>query len=436
MRLLIVDPQGVALEFAIRCKAAGHEVKQFIPQTEKTRHIGRGLVDVVDDLEKWLLWPTILFAADNVKYLRHIERARQAGVLCIAPTEETAAWELDRTVGMRIFRKAGIPTPAYVEFDDYDKAISYVEKHMTRFVSKPNNDEDKSLSYVSKSPEDMIYMLKRWKRAGKLKSSFLIQEFIKGCEMAVGGWFGPAAWCKGWCENFEFKKLCVGNLGVATGEQGTVLRFVADSRLADKVLKPLTSQLRRLGYIGYVDVNCMIDERGRPWPLEFTMRPGWPTFQIQSPLVEGDPLEWLYRLAKGEKVSCFRHDEIAIGAVLSVPDYPYSHQTRKEVVGIPVYGITPGLRPHVQFCEMMQGSAPLAIGDRIETKPIPVTAGDYVLTMTATAPTVREARSTLYRRLNRLLVPNSPMWRTDIGSRLAKELPGIQAMGFATGMRY
>ena len=301
MRLLIVDPQGVALEFAIRCKAAGHDVKHFIPQTEKTRHIGRGLVDVVDDLDKWLLWPTVLFAADNVKYLRHIERARQAGVVCIAPTEETAAWELDRTVGMQVMRKAGIAVPSYVEFDDYDKAIAYVKKRMTRFVSKPNNDEDKSLSYVAKSPEDMVYMLERWKRAGKLKSSFLLQDFIRGCEMAVGGWFGPHGFSGGWCENFEFKKLCVGNLGVATGEQGTVLRHARASKLASKVLAPLRPQLGRAGYVGYVDVNCIIDVDGHPWPLEFTMRPGWPTFQIQSALCEGDPLMWLYKLAKGEE---------------------------------------------------------------------------------------------------------------------------------------
>lgn len=436
MRLLIVDPQGVALEFAIRCKAAGHDVKHFITQTEKTKNIGRGLVDVVDDLEKWLLWPTVVFAADNVKYLRHIERARQAGVLCIAPTEETAAWELDRTVGMRVMRRAGIAVPSYVEFDDYDKAIAYVKKRMTRFVSKPNNDEDKSLSYVAKSPEDMVYMLERWKRAGKLKSSFLLQEFIEGCEMAVGGWFGSHGFSAGWCENFEFKKLCVGNLGVATGEQGTVLRYVGKSRLAAKVLSPLAASLSKAAYVGYVDVNCIIDEKGQPWPLEFTMRPGWPTFQIQSTLHDGDPLLWLYKLAKGEDAKCFHHDEIAIGAVLSVPDYPYSHQTRKEVVGIPIYGITPGLRPHIQFCEVMQGSAPLAVGETIETKPMPVTAGDYVLTMTATAETVSEARMRLYRRLKRLTVPNSPMWRTDIGSRLAKELPAVQAMGFATGMRY
>ena len=437
MRLLIIDNQGVALEFAIRCKAAGHQVKQFIPQNEKTKHIGRGFVEVVDDLDKWLLWPDIIFATDNTKYLLHIERARLAGIACVAPTPESADWELERAEGQQVLKRAGIPVPPFVEFDNYDQAIAYVEKRMTRLVSKPCNSDDKSLSYVAKSPEDMVYMLQRWKKANKLKGTFMLQEFVKGIEMAVGGFFGPHGWNAGWCENFEFKKLCVGDLGVATGEQGTVLRFVKSSKLADKVLKPLTSYLRRNKYVGYVDVNCIIDEHGLPCPLEFTMRPGWPTFQIKQALLQhDDPLTWLHDLASGKDSKPFRMNEVAIGAVLSVPDYPYSHMTRKEVIGIPIYGITPSIRADIQFCEMKMGEAPVTRGDRIVTEPMPVTAGDYVLLATSTGETVREAAERMYRRLNRLSVPNSPMWRTDIGRRLSTQLPTLQAMGFATGMQY
>ena len=119
-----------------------------------------------------------------------------------------------------------------------------------------------------------------------------------------------------------------------------------------------------------------------------------------------------------------------------MPDYPYSHITRKEVVGIPIYGLTPELRRMIHFCEVMMGEAPNAKGDQIVTEKMPVTAGDYVLLATATHNTVREAMTSVYRRLNRLLVPNSPQWRTDIGKRLATELPKLQAMGFATGMQY
>jgi phosphoribosylamine--glycine ligase len=125
---------------------------------------------------------------------------------------------------------------------------------------------------------------------------------------------------------------------------------------------------------------------------------------------------------------------VAIGVVLSIPDYPYSHITRKEVTGVPVYGVTPELEPHIHPCEMMQTVAPDA--ETLKPAPILATAGDYVLVMTATGPTVREAKRVVYDRLKALSVPNNPMYRTDIGDRLRKQLPELQAHGYAAGMFY
>jgi hypothetical protein len=40
------------------------------------------------------------------------------------------------------------------------------------------------------------------------------------------------------------------------------------------------------------------------------------------------------------------------------------------------------------------------------------------------------------RSLKKLSVPASPFWRVDIGHRLKKELPTLQAFGFAREMTY
>lgn len=436
MRVLIVDPSGSGLDFAIRAQAVGHKVKHAIRQTGKTEHIGRGLVDVVEDHRPWLNWADLVFNTDNTYYLRELDALREFGVPIIGASTEAAEWELDRKVGADILRTHDILTPPSKEFNDYDSAIAYVKKEGRRFVSKPSGDADKALSYVAKSPADLVYMLERWKSLGKLKGPFLLQDFIGGVEMAVGGWFGPGGFNEGWCENFEFKKLMDGDMGCATGEQGTVLRYVSRSKLARLVLEPLSETLEKLNYCGYIDVNCIIDEAGQPWPLEFTMRPGWPTFNIQQELHEGDPVEWLYDLSQGKDARNTLIGPIAIGVVLSVPDYPYSHLTRKEVCGSPIYGLTPSLLEHVHFCEMMEGEAPIERAGQIVTEKMPVTAGDYVLVMSASGSTVYEAKTKVYRRLKRLTVPNSPMWRTDIGDRLAKQLPMLQEKGYATGILF
>lgn len=438
MRLLIIDPLGNALDFAMRAQKDGHHVKHFIRQTEKTKHVARGLTDVVEEFRPWWRWADLVFNADNTFYLRDIAGLGvQYPVPLVSALDESAQWELDRTIGQQVLKKHGIAVIPSREFNDYDTAIAHVKRHDARFVSKPSGDADKALSYVSKSPADMIYMLERWKKLGKLKSPFILQEFVPGVEMAVGGWFGPGGFNEGWCENFEFKKLMNGDLGCATGEQGTVLRYVRTSRLARKVLAPLSEALGKMGYCGYVDVNTIIDERGTPWPLEFTMRPGWPTFNIQQALHEGDCVEWLLDTTNGKDPRNIVHDRVAVGVVMSIPDYPYSHLTRKEVVGVPIYGLTQSLWKHWHPCEMKMGEdVPDQVDGHHVKVPMPVTAGDYVGVMTAVAGTIKDAALTCYRRLEKLIVPNSPMYRTDIGKKLAKDLPKIQKFGYAEGLIY
>lgn len=435
MRLLILDTkQTQALDFAMRAVRDNHDVRWFVPETEKNKHIGEGLAPIIRDYTTSLRWADLVFVTDNTAHLRTTDALRKLGGRVVGPTADTAEWELDRTLGMEILEGHGVPVPDYQEFTNYDQAIAYVKKQDRPFVSKPSGDADKALSYVAKTPADLVYMLERWKKSGKLKPPFILQEKVDGIEMAVGGWFGPHGFNRGWCENFEFKKLCNGDLGCATGEQGTVLRYVARSKLADKVLKPIEGELRKAGYTGYVDVNTIIDDDGTPWPLEFTMRPGWPTFNIQQPLHEGDSTEWLLDLAEGIDARNFKFDEVAIGVVMSIPDYPYSHITRKEVTGIPIYGATPDLWEHIHPCEMMEATVPDF--ETFKPVPMPTTAGDYVLVMTATGETIKVAKDIVYRRLKELVVPNSPMYRTDIGDRLAKQLPELQSHGYATGMEF
>ena len=436
MRLLIVDPAGAALDLAVRAQNCGHTVKHFIRDTPKTAAIGAAMTTVIRDLAEWMRWPDLVFCADNTMFMRDVDTMRRSGIPVVGASPETAMWELDRDKGMSVLRSVGIKTPPSKAFSSYDDAIAHVKSTMKRFVSKPSGDADKALSYVAKSPADLVYMLERWKANDKLKGDFILQDFVPGVEMAVGGWHGPHGFNAGWLENWEFKKLMVGDLGVATGEQGTVMRYVKQSRLADQMLVPLKRKLAKARYVGYIDVNCIVDEHGQAWPLEFTMRPGWPTFNIEQALRSGDSVQWLLDLARGADTASISYNEIALGIVLSIPDYPYSHLTHKQVEGTPIYGVTPGMWKSLHPCEMAMGVAPFQIGDKIESSLVPVTAGDYVLVMSATGPDVVTAKQRALRRLARLIVPNSPMWRTDIGDRLNKQLPKLQAHGLAKGMIY
>lgn len=440
MRILIIDPYACALDWAMRCQDAGHQVKWRVQNNLPTRYdvsrVGEGIVDRIEDFHTWFKWPDLIFVAYNSIWMGAVDKWVKEGYPVVGCTSKTALWETDRSAGMNIFKQADVEIPPTKEFTDYDKAIAFVKKNMLRYVSKPSDSPDKSLSYCSKSPADMVYMLERWKKFNKLKGSFILQEFISGAEMAVGGWFGPGGFNRGWCENFEFKKLMNDDLGVATGEQGTVLRYVKSSSLADKVLKPIEDQLASEGYVGYIDVNCIIDDDGTPQPLEFTMRPGWPTFNFQGALHKGDPAEWLLNLAEGTDAKNVMMDTVCTGVCLSIPDFPYSLMPSEEMDGIPIYGIEKVDRKHIHYAEMRMGEAPQEVDGKIVSKPCLVTAGDYVLESTGVGKTVTEAKKAAYGVLKKISLPNSPMYRTDIGNRLKKQLPILQSLGYATGMEF
>jgi phosphoribosylamine--glycine ligase len=441
VRILILDPQGNALDWAMRCQAAEHQVLWYVPQKPRLIHIGQGLVERVSAWQAHLRWADLVFCTDNTAYLAELHSACRAlgsrGPLIVGATPRTAEWELDRTLGMGLCRKAGLSVPDFKEFTDYNAAIRYVKKEDRAFVSKPSGDADKALSYVAKTPEDMVYMLQRWQKLGKIKAPFILQEKINGVEMAVGGWFGPPGFARGWCENWEFKKLMDGDRGCNTGEQGTVLRYVAASRLADKVLKPFEQKLRAEGYCGYIDVNCIIDDKGVPWPLEFTMRPGWPTFNIQQVVHQGDPAQWLFDLAAGASATHAVLDLVATGVVLSIPDYPYNKFPLEDVTGIPVYGLKPSIMPQVHPCEMMLGKAPQKLGGAVlDDLPALVTAGTYILVASGTGDTVEEARRHAYQTMEKISLPNSPMYRGDIGRRLQHQLPLLHELNYARGLNY
>jgi len=345
---------------------------------------------------------------------------------------ESASWEHDRAKGMSVFKRAGIPVPSYRDFTSYDVAADYVRRRKMPFASKPSgNCDDKSLSYVAKSASDLLYILERWKKVGKRQGvEFILQEKVDGVEMAVGAWYGPGGFARGWEENFEFKKMCAGDIGPNTGELGTVMRFVRRSKLAEKVLLPLEDQLSAIGYVGNVDVNCIIDDDGNPWPLEFTTRFGWPAWNIETALHDGDPVEFLASVASGSVSDKARRlDEIAVGAYIRFLD-------GRGIIGAPIQGLDE-LGDSYRGVEIMISQAPqeTEIGAVREVECL-CSAGDHPLLCVGTGSSVREAARKAYKAILEVSIPGSPFYRNDIGKRLQKELPELQSHRYALGMEY
>ena len=445
-RLLIIDTSSNCLDMALRAKMAGWAVKWYDkPRADGgPRLAGTGMIDKITDFSsiqaKWLDWADLIYLPDNARWLDMLEPYRLKGYPILAPGVEAAKLELDRAAGQKAMKDSGIKIMESKTFNDYDAAIAFVKKNPKYLVSKPSGDANKALSYVASDPADMVYMLTRWKgredlRKAARKDGFILQERKYGVEMAVGGWYGPGGWSKWFYENWEYKKLMVGDLGVATGEMGTLSRMTQDSRLAREVLLPVGTILDKIGYVGYIDNNCIIDEDG-PWPMEWTMRDGWPTkHNVTAHIKNEDPIQWMLDGLNGQDTIEAVEGEIGISVVVALPDFPYSKITNKDLCGIPVRGAED--MDHIHLSDVMIGDAPTMVGDKVVDMPGYVTCGDYSLVVTGTGMSITAARRSAYAAVDKVKIPNNPMYRTDIGlGRMKKQLPKLHEMGYALPMEY
>jgi phosphoribosylamine--glycine ligase len=84
----------------------------------------------------------------------------------------------------------------------------------------------------------------------------------------------------------------------------------------------------------------------------------------------------------------------------------------------------------------MEDDVPMMVEDKVVRMPNYVSAGDYIAVVTGCGDTITGARRSAYAAVKKIKMPNDPFYRPDIGvGRVAKGLPQIQRLGFATNFK-
>lgn len=439
MKLLIVnmDSVGEGLAFALKCAKAGHDVRIWYGKGNSP-DTGEGFKSL-KRVEQWLpsaRWADLIVPTGNHQFMAKFTQLRRAGVKVFGPSEESARLEIKRAFGMEFFEKHGIEVPEWKQFKSLPEAEAHVRDTGERYVFKTLGDEeDKSLSYVGKTPADLIARLQRWVKLGlNPKGPVMLQKVIEGVEVGVSRWVGEEGWVGPYNENFEHKKLLSGNCGPNCGEAGTVQKYVDSSKLGEAVLAPLEEALVEMGHLGDIDVNCIVDEKGKAWPLEFTCRLGWPAFNIQIATHQGDPAQWMLDACEG-KDTLNVLNKVACGVVLAQPDYPFSNKDPSELLDIPIYGVTKENEGYLYPQSVKRTTMPDMDGKKIVEREIWATTGDYLMVVTGTGKTVRQATTRAYDTLSEISVPDM-IYRDDIGEKLEEEIPKLQMHGYAEEFHY
>ena len=298
MKVLIIDNNGEAagVDLAIRASNADHDVRYWLPPHPGLggrMSYGEGLVERVRDWKQSMEWAELVVLTGNANYMDDLTEYFGKGYPIFGCNPKGAELECDRELGQKVLEEAGIKTLPYLVVSSAEEALKQIIKTGAAYAMKPwGGAADKAMTYVGRSADDSIFTVKRWQKDGKFRGKLMMQEKIDGVEVGISGMFGPGGWCECFEESFEYKKFLVGDLGENTGEMGTVIRHVYHSKLFDEILDPLGDYLHSINYVGDCSVNCIVDARGRPWPLEFTMRLGWPDFCIRQPtLLSSDPVQ-------------------------------------------------------------------------------------------------------------------------------------------------
>jgi len=129
-------------------------------------------------------------------------------------------------------------------------------------------------------------------------------------------------------------------------------------------------------------------------------------------------------------------DVHSVSVVMTIPDFPLSKLTAREVEGIPVYNAND--KEHVHLSGVMLKEIPVQIGDRVVRMPGYATTDDYVAVITGTGDTITGARRSAYAACRKLKIASNDFeYRQDIGAgRVREQLPMIQKHGFAKGFSY
>jgi phosphoribosylamine--glycine ligase len=423
MKFLFVSLSGLIGDIAWQVLKEGHEVLYYI-QEEGDRDISDGFVPKTDDWRAQIDWADVIVFDDTLGQGKIADELRAQDKLVVGGSEYTDRLEDDRAFGQEELKRNGVNIIPYGEFSDFDEAMEYVKQNPARYVLKPSGEAQnvKRRLYVGEEDDgaDVIRVLESYKQtlAGVVKV-FQLQRRVAGVEVAVGAFFNNHQFVEPININFEHKKLFPGNLGPSTGEMGTAMFWSEPNRLFNQTLKKMERDLARERYVGYVDLNCIVNANGI-YPLEFTARFGYPTIFIQQEGMTTPIGEFLHGLAAGTLDKFKAKSGFQVGVRVIVPPYPFDDdQTFQEMSKNAVIFFKKGTpqEVHIEDAKLVDGQW-LVAG----------TAG-VVLTVVGLGSTMKQAQQQAYSRLRNILIPNM-YYRDDIGDRWAEDSDRLHNWGY------
>jgi phosphoribosylamine--glycine ligase len=420
MRILGITETCDLGSMYMRLTAEGHDVRVTVSEPLAAGTM-LGLVPRAEDWRGELDWVIeagadglILFEAIGFGALQ--DDLRQRGFNVIGGSALGDRLENDRAFALQLLGRQGLQIAAVRQFADRQSARDDLRGRPRRCVFKRNASA--SETFVGHLPDGTDVEALLSAVAPERAESFILMDFVEGIETGVGAYFNGNSFLRPACLDWEHKHFFAGGMGEMTGEMGTVATFEQSDAIFAATLEPLEPMLRDAGHVGYVNLNCIINEQGI-WPLEFTCRFGYPGFAVLEPL---QALGWsaLFRsMITQDRDRLATNAGFSVCIVMSTPPFPYSRGELDLPVGLPLM-IGDVAPENLHLGEVGMSGAQL------------VTTGLYGWTavVTGTGPTVEVAQAVAYENARQVYAPHV-RYRLDIGDKLiAGDLQRLEKWGW------
>ncbi len=410
MKFLIISNELIGSAICHRLINEGADVKLCVINPNYKNCLD-GIIPKSLDWEHDLSWVGTdgIIVFDDVGFGSLAENLRKKGFHVVGGTSRSDKLEVERAYFQKILHQNGILTLESYDFETATKAIDYINKYPSKWVVKHTDHLGTNL-YVGEMPDgsDTIEVLKTY---SKNHFSAHLQKRAEGVEVAIGRYFNGNTWIGPICINFEHKRLCDGDLGPLTPEMGTISYFTDEEvPFYQKTLERLDKYLRKVNFIGYFDINCIVNDDGI-WPLEATSRFGTPMTELHMEMLLSPLTDFLVALASGTDCKPKFYDNYGIVVSIAVPPFPFhlkDFSAESPLARERQIFFSPELKDsdleHIHFEEVVKRDQSYYWSG----------PSGWVMHVTDKAHSISEARDSVYSKIQKIIIPQM-FYRTDIG---------------------
>lgn len=339
-----------------------------------------------------------------------VDRFEAEGLRVFGPRKNAAILEGSKAFSKDLMKKYGIPTAAYENYCDPQKAIKYLETANYPIVLKADGLALGKGVLICKTFEEAksgIEELMIDKSFGDAGNTIVIEEFLEGREVSVLSFVDGTHYAL-MTSAQDHKRAKDGDEGLNTGGMGTFSPSPfytedIDRYCKENIYQKTVDAMRAEGreFKGIIFYGLMLTKSGVK-VLEYNARFGDPETQVVLPRMENDIIDVFEACIDGclDKIDLKFENNAAVCVVLASDGYPLEYEKGKKISGLKNFEGKTDIFAFHAGTKKVNGDV--------------LTNGGRVLGITAKAPTLKEARDKAYEATKLIDFENKYM-RNDIG---------------------